>query len=471
MNDATIEVLASYLEQPGSQSLKVMRLNKCGLTSRQTSRLFRSMGQARKVTVHINANRLDEGIDDLCGAIACGYAPWSLFMQMLEFNYEASYVKLWKALTVNKTIECLSLAGSTTPEAASSSACQTVSEFFSNNDTVRYLDISGYDAKLDEGRLGREFSKALGGMKSNKRIEHLRVRTQMLNINIGDLAEAISSNNTLHTLDCEDNDFTISNLRHLIRHLTNNFTIRHFSAFSQQELSRSVRKSVTTAGSSTPTRRNSVIARFKHDRSHHGSHGNDQALVQHLKDEWDAAIAELNLILARNQRQYADAKQSDDETELGQGQGEREGEGVFSASFGGLASREYESRRKRNSHGASSPGRKPGSGRNSNSNSTLDLRGLSGGLDMSILRSNSVISSEAVSPTSEAGFSSSGVNSADGSPTEKQFLHGVEYTFDAHPEESYTLVEPGAGDGGLQMKPYRRTWGDSVGRIDEEDGH
>jgi hypothetical protein len=249
-------------------------------------------------------------------------------MQMLEFNYEASYVKLWKALTVNKTIECLSLAGSTTPEAASSSACQTVSEFFSNNDTVRYLDISGYDAKLDEGRLGREFSKALGGMKSNKRIEHLRVRTQMLNINIGDLAEAISSNNTLHTLDCEDNDFTISNLRHLIRHLTNNFTIRHFSAFSQQELSRSVRKSVTTAGSSTPTRRNSVIARFKHDRSHHGSHGNDQALVQHLKDEWDAAIAELNLILARNQRQYADAKQSDDETELGQGQGEREGEGV-----------------------------------------------------------------------------------------------------------------------------------------------
>lgn len=461
--------MASYLELPGSHSLKLMKLNKCGLTSRQVSRLFRSMGQGRKMTVHINANRLDEGIDDLCGAIACGYAPWSLFMQMLEFNYEASYVKLWKALTVNKTIECLSLAGSTTPEAASSSTCQTVSEFFSNNNTVRFLDISGYDAKLDEGRLGKEFSKALGGMKYNKSIEHLRVRTQMLNINIGDLAEAISSNSTLHTLDCEDNDFSISNLRHLIRHLTNNLTIRHFSAFTQQELSRSVRKSMATAGSSTPTRRNSVMARFKHDRSSHGTHGSDQALVQHLKDEWDTAIAELELILERNKRHYADGRLSDDEAEYGMRQGEREGEGIFSASFGGLASREYESRRKQNSHGARVSSGKHSPGRNSSS--TLDLRGLSGGLDMSILRSNSVISSEAVSPTSETGFSSPEQISADGSPTEKLFLQGVDYTFDDNLGDSYILGEPTSGDGGIQMKAYRRPWSDSVGRIDEEDGH
>lgn len=422
------------------------------------------------MTVHINANRLDEGIDDLCGAVACGYAPWSLFMQMLEFSYEASYAKLWKALTVNKTIECLSLAGSTTPEAASSSTCQTVLEFFVNNDTVRYLDISGYDAKLDEGRLGKEFSRALGGMKFNKRIEHLRVRTQMLNINIGDLAEAISTNSTLHTLDCEDNDFSISNLRHLIRHLSNNVTIRHFSAFSQQEISRSARKSVATVGSGTLTRRNSVMARLKNDRSHHGGQGNDQALAQHLKFEWDTAIAELDLILDRNLRHGTDSGLSDDEAEFFQRQGEREGEGIFAASFGGLASREYESRRKQFSQGARTNSGKFSSGRNSSS--TLDFQGHSGKVDMSLLRSNSVISSEAISPISETRSRSPGPNSADGSPTERLLSLGwTDFTLDENQDESYTLGEPTAGDGGLQMKTHRRPWGDSVGRIDEEDGH
>lgn len=419
------------------------------------------------MTVHINANRLDEGIDDLCGAIACGYAPWSLFVQMLEFNYEASFVKLWKALTVNKTIECLSLAGSSTPDAASASACQTVSEFFSNNSTVRYLDISGYDAKLDEGRLGKEFSKALGGIGSNTRIEHLRVRSQMLNVNVGDLAEAISRNSTLHTLDCEDNEFSISNLRHLIKHLTNNQTIRHFSAFSQLELARSVRKSVATAGSSTPTRRNSVMARFRHERS---NQGNDHALiVQHLKDEWDATIADLDLILERNQRLGQAANQSDDDDDHVQPPVEHEGEGTFSTSFGGLAIREYQSRHGRTSQSAHTSKRELQDS-TKNSNSTINLQGLPGRAEMPLLRSDSTMSSEAVSPTSELSFSSPGENSLEGSPTEKAFSGGPEFPYEENGDEG-NMGDMAVSDGGIQMKMYRRTWGDSVGRIDEEEGN
>jgi hypothetical protein len=419
------------------------------------------------MTVHINANRLDEGIDDLCGAISCGYGPWSLFMQMLEFSFEASYVKLWKALKVNKTIECLSLAGSTTPEAASPSACQTVAEFFIHNDTVRYLDISGYDAKLDEGRLGREFSKALGGMKSNKKIEHLRVRSQMLNINIGDLAEAISSNSTLHTLDCEDNDFSISNLRHLIKHLDRNTTIRHFSAFSQEELARSVRKSVSTAGTSTPTRRNSMIARFRHEKPH--NQPGDHALVQHLKDEWDAAIADLDLILEKNQRLYEEEMHPEEEAELIAGQVEQQdSEGVFSASFGGLASREHESRQWQRSQSARASRSRLISARNSSS--TMDLQAHSGGPDISILRSTSTISSEvAISPTSETDSGSPGQPSLDGgSPTERLSPTKPDLLSDEKEDEGYTFLNSNTADGGLLMKMYRRPWSDSVGRIDEE---
>src|SRR5687767_6679412 len=299
------------------------------------------MGQARQLTVHINANRLDEGIEDLCGAVACGFGPWSLFMQMVEFTHEESYTKLWRALTVNKTIECLSLAGSATPDDASDTACQAVSDFFEKNTTVRYLDLSGYDAKLDEGRLGREFSKSLSGIRKNARIEHLRVRSQMLNINIGDLAEAIEGNSVLHTIDCEANDFNLSNFRHLIKHLEGNRTIRYFSAFSEHELHRVVNKSVDDAGAavSVPKRRGSVLSRLRHEKP---AAPTPDPLVGHLKAEWDVAVQQLEKVLARNRKLFDDVDLEHSGIDP-YAQAEDAANAEFASDFGGLALREYES--------------------------------------------------------------------------------------------------------------------------------
>lgn len=283
-----------------SQGLQVMRLNNCGLTGSQVAQLFFSMGKARHMTVHINANRLDDGIGSLCDALASGYGPWSLFMQMIEFSYEESFVKLMRALTINKTIECLSLAGCATPDAVSSVACQAASDLFAKNETIRFLDISGYDSKLDEGRLGREFSRSLSGMKYNKRIEHLRVRSQMLNINIGDLAEAISGNQTLHTLDCEGNDFNLSNFWHLVKRIEGNTTIRHFSAFSESELSRTIQKSADVDVPVVAPRRSSgIFNKLKHEKAPVIV---EKPLVQRLSDEWDAAINALNQVLREIKR-------------------------------------------------------------------------------------------------------------------------------------------------------------------------
>ena len=475
LNDATVDVLASYLQTAKSQHLRLIRLNKCGLTSRQIAKLFRTMGQSRRMTVHINANRLDEGIDDLCGALACGYGPWSLFIQMVEFGHESSYIKLWKALTVNKTIECLSLAGSSTPDEASSTACQAVADFFVNNDTVRFLDISGYDAKLDEGRLGKEFSKALRGMRCNSKIEHLRVRSQMLNINVGDLAEAISGNKKLHTLDCEDNDFNLSNYRHLIKHLGDNSTIRYFSIFSPQELERSVRRSVTTLGSATPTRRASIVSRFRyHDKL---LNGNEKALAQQLQHEWDAAAAELELILERNRRLYEEARTPDDDIgsqSSGPGSAPGENEGTFSESFGGLAYREYESRRKSPSTPSTPRRNRSVAG---SSTSATDLQSLTGRLrlDGKLMRSGSVISSEAsTSPTSAcaSGSVSPAVHTpSDGlSPKERMVPPIPEAPVDYSNDDGYyTCTEDPHGESGLQIKTTRGQFYDAVSRIEEED--
>ncbi|KND95287.1 hypothetical protein TOPH_00485 [Tolypocladium ophioglossoides CBS 100239] len=466
LNDATVDVLAAYLGTARSSSLHIMRLNKCGLTGRQISRLFRGMGQARRLTIHLTANRLDEGIDDLCGAISCGYGPWSMFLQMVEFALEANYIKLLRASTVNKTIECLSLAGTATPDVASSAACHAIAEFFSRNNTVRFLDVSGYDSKLDEGRLGREFSKALSGIRSNTRIEHLRVRSQMLNINIGDLAEAISGNRTLHTLDCEGNDFNLSNFRHLVKHLGDNSTIRFFSAFSDHELSRTIRKSMQTAGPSAPMRRASVISRFRPDKCQGGP---EKPLAQQLKDEWDSAVADLERILERNQEMFQEKEDLDydDDDEYGASRANRkdgDAESVFPTAFGGLALREFESRRPKGSPGSASPHRRPISG--------IAPQAASEG----IIRPISTVSSHvAISPSTD-GASTGGIPSPHelDSPTDGSFsMADVQHAlavFGEPRDYNYTYADGHDADAGLQMKKYRRYWGSATARIDEEDG-
>lgn len=460
LNDATVRALAAYLENPNSESFQLLRLNSCGLTGSQIAVIFRSLGQGRHITVHINANRLDEGIDDLCHALACGYGPWSLFVQMVEFNLESSYIKLLRALTVNKTVECLSLAGSAPPDAASTAACQAVSQLFSNNATIKFLDISGFDSKLDEGRLGREFSRALSGMQNNTRIEHLRVRSQMLNINIGDLAEAISGNKTLHTLDCEGNGFNLSNFRHLIRHLEDNKTIRNFSAFSDRELEELMRKTeanVTPAPAPT-NRRHSMMARFRSEKPQPAS---DKQLAQKLMEEWDSALAHLQHILERNQQLYRDVCGSDDDVSSHASSGAN-GHG-FLSSFGGLALRDHESRRGKSSPGMQTPNKCPDrtpSGR-STSGSNLFSSGALG-------RSPSSVSSEvALSAVSDEGSPVSALPTPpDGSPTEKGFFTDDAAFADAsyiYQDESRFL-----GDSGLLMKLGHRQWGEAVSRIDEE---
>ena len=472
LNDPTVNALANHMASPDSHTLRLLILNNCGLTGHQIARLFRSMGQGRQMTLHLNANRLDEGIDQLCGAISCGYGPWSLFLQMIEFTDESSYTKLLRALTVNKSIECLSLAGSATPDAASEGACQAVADFFARNNTIRFLDISGYDAKLDEGRLGRGFSRALSGIRFNSRIEHLRVRSQMLNINIGDLAEAISGNKALHTLDCESNDFNLSNFRHLVNHLEDSTSIRYFSAFSDLELSQKIRKSVVTANVPIPTRRASVISRFRHDRTQNNS-PSDGPLVQQLKHEWDAAVNALRQVLEKNQKMFEGTNDFLSPLSFTNEEGDRERDEVFSTAFGGLALQDYERRKASLAHSSST-----------SLDRMAQLTSV-GGAAVAIPvkfrhgnarpeRSYSTTSSILPLSASSEGSTASGVPTPPelDSPTDRDMGGGYSVSPETVYDDTnyYTQASPEShdGDSGLLMKSYRRFRSDPVSRIDEE---
>ncbi|KAK2592971.1 hypothetical protein QQS21_009338 [Conoideocrella luteorostrata] len=467
LNSATVDVMCRYLRSDKSSNLQTMRLNNSGLTGAQIAQLFFAMGQARPMEVHLNGSRMDEGIDDLCSAITDGYGPWSLFAQMIEFTLEANYIKLLRALAINQTIECLSLVGTSTPDAASGTACQAIADFFAKNCAVRFLDISGFDSKLDEGRLGREFSKALIGLRTNESIEHLRVRSQMLNINVGDLAEAISENRTLVTLDCGCNDFNLSNYRHIVTSLGHNSTIQYFSSFSGDELDKAISKSMETATTAAPVRRPSVMSRFKQDKR---ANGNGKPPMHQLKDEWDSTGADLARILQRNQSlfdQEIGAEQSDGSSQ--EWRGNDPADIAFSMAFGGLPLQSLEIQRARGvrsfqeSHQASAG--ELASRRHSHQ-SSLGSRELP-------MRPISMISSDvAVSPSTDEASNGSG-----GLPTPPEFDSPTETDFglatpvyDEQSEPNYTYSDSHEAEDGLQMKRYRRYMGDPTSRIDEEDG-
>lgn len=467
LNPATVDSLSNYLKMDNAQHLQTMRLNNSGLTGAQIAQLFYAMGKARPIVVHLNGCRMDEGIDDLCAAIAEGYGPWCLYAQMIEFAREASYIKLLRALTVNQSIQCLSLAGTSTPDAASSTACQAMADFFAKNSTIRFLDISGFDSKLDEGRLGREFSKALIGLRKNESIEHLRVRSQMLNYNTGDLAEAVSENKSLLTLDCEGNDFNLSNYRHLVTSLKRNLTMQYFSALSAEELEKAVSKSVETASIAAPLRKPSVISLFKSDRP---ANGDSRPMIQRLKEEWDGAGQDLARILQRNQSLLDQENTTEQSDGCSQEWRRSNAAGVsFATVFGGLPLRSLENQRAkglRHFQESEQISSRDVAFRRHSRQSSIGSRDLA-------IRPMSMVSSEgAISPSTDEGSNASGGLPSPpetDSPTERDFGLATPM-FDEHLDSHYTYSDGHEVEDGLQMKRYRRYMGDPTSRIDEEEG-
>ncbi|KAM5351530.1 hypothetical protein ACJ41O_004253 [Fusarium nematophilum] len=454
LNGPTVDLLTGYLASP--------------------TQMFYAMGQARQLTLCINGNRLDEGIDDLCAVISEGFGPWSLFLQMIEFALEANYIKLLRALTANTTIECLSLAGTATPDSASETACKALSDLFSQNNTIRFLDLSGFDAKLDEGRLGRRFSKALSGLRSNTRIEHLRVRSQMLNVNIGDLAEAISANKTLHSLDCEGNDFNLSNFRHLVRHLSDSTTIRYFSAFSDRDLTQTIQRSVDSAvAEATSARRQSMISRLRHDKAPQNT---SQPLAQQLREGWEDAVQTQQEVLERNKLLFQEGEDGRNDPSQ-DGFMFVDGEEDFAKAFGGLALRAFESKRaksrrashinpKRASMISLGPARLVGASVEPGAR-----------VSRSYSRSYSIVSSEGgMSAAADSPSTGSAVPTPPelDSPVDKEYLLGNQQEPQmAHDGpldyDDYTFADPQDADFGLELRAHRRFWSDEAGCIEEED--
>lgn len=228
-------------EEPHKTNLRRLALSNCGINGREAARLIRSLGSHANVHLHISGNPLEDGIEDFCRAVSMTPGPVGLHMNMLEFRHEANFVALMAALTSNRKISALSLAGTApTPSVdgpCGSKVCNALRDFFEKNNTVKYLDLSGYSGRLDEGQLGQGFAQSLRGLVFNHTLTHLRIRNQNLHDDVGTLGSMIRQNSTLRIVDCQDNNWNLTSVQFLTKSLKLNQSIVHFP-FSPKEYAR-----------------------------------------------------------------------------------------------------------------------------------------------------------------------------------------------------------------------------------------
>jgi len=244
LNDASQRALERYLLRLSAVSqaseegagpgcaLRRLVLNNCGITGYAGARIFGAM-TGLNVHLHLGSNPLETGIDHFADAIGlCWKGTFGLHLDMVEFRDEANFVRLVKALTFSNYIRFLSLVGTAptpTEEAlCSPQMCAALENFFAANRSLRFLDLSGFSGRLDEGQLGKGFGRSLCGLAHNKTLTHLRLRNQNLHDDVGSLRFAIGRNSTLRSLDCQDNNLNLTSFRYLAQSLAQNGSIVDF---------------------------------------------------------------------------------------------------------------------------------------------------------------------------------------------------------------------------------------------------
>lgn len=105
--------------------------------------ISRVPGKARELRLDVSKNGLEQGVDNIIGAIRDNETPAHLIMRMIEFAKEAHFRQLLDALCVNNTIRCLDISQASLPYDAGPETCDSLKSLFIKNRTLEELDISG----------------------------------------------------------------------------------------------------------------------------------------------------------------------------------------------------------------------------------------------------------------------------------------------------------------------------------------
>lgn len=219
-----------YLELDESYGLRRLSLNSCAVTGELATGIFCRTSAGRDIHVSLNANPLEAGSTDWIDLIHGNETPTKLDLDMIQFQHESNFDNLLNALACNKTIEFLSMVGTGPPGRVTSKTYDLLSNFLEVNDSLKFLDISGYSGKLEDGHLGWGLSGALRGLKKNTTLRQLRLRNHDMGgaEDLTELCQILAANKGLAMLDIQHNNIDQHQFGQLIEALSHNHQIISF---------------------------------------------------------------------------------------------------------------------------------------------------------------------------------------------------------------------------------------------------
>lgn len=177
----SIAAICEYLARPQSQPLRQMNLSNCSLTGADAATMMQCMSQnatsARFLHLDISENSLQDRMDNMATAIAKNWAPSHLTMKSIEYDLEDLFENLLLAFATNRTVILLDLSMTSLPAEAGEGVCKALEKLLAENDTIKHLDISGENSRLEVSKLGVGINQALNGLKYNTSLETLHVQS------------------------------------------------------------------------------------------------------------------------------------------------------------------------------------------------------------------------------------------------------------------------------------------------------
>ncbi|KAL9015867.1 MAG: hypothetical protein Q9185_006762 [Variospora sp. 1 TL-2023] len=228
INPETLAVLADYLRDPQSNSLKILCLNQCGLTGGNVNDLCRAMTRStpRQLHLFISENYLEQGHAGLVEAVEQSLTPSQLTMEMLEYRDEENYRFLLQAWARNTSTVYLNMSKVALPLAASTATAAALEAMLANNETLQILNIEGQETHLESAIFGPTLNQALLGLKQNKVLKVLHVEHQKLGMpGANTIASILEENSTLLELHCACNGFSLQAFTVIVSSLKNNSTL------------------------------------------------------------------------------------------------------------------------------------------------------------------------------------------------------------------------------------------------------
>ncbi|KAI4215091.1 MAG: hypothetical protein LQ351_002406 [Letrouitia transgressa] len=327
LNEQTIASLATYLEDPQSDTMRSLSLNQCALSGTGLGILLHAVYRPipRELHLCVTENRLEQGHDMLVSAVASSCTPSQMTMEMLEYKEEIHFRQLLGAWVLNSSTKYLNISKVSLPVEASSETFDALKRLLAENQVIEILNLSGEEAHLEVVNFGPGLNQALTGLKVNRQLEILYLEHQKLGLQgANTLASVLEENSTLREIHCANNDFNLQAFTVLVNALEYNTSITYLpfmeddKAASMKRVDREIDNlrengfhSLTTPAKATmkrtlgaamsgPRSLSSRMANASGPAKQRFSDKDVMAVVDSLSQNWDQESMRMQTYLMRN---------------------------------------------------------------------------------------------------------------------------------------------------------------------------